>query len=123
MEEIAEPTEKADVATEQAEKAVEDVKAETDKRDSDILAELRAIRLSIDAQTDHHIKHLESHAATPPLQAMPASELASETANQAETKTGEAVNMTIDKPVDMAVDSEKKEDRKARKFGKRGRRG
>jgi hypothetical protein len=102
------PVETPVEATTDTTKAVEDVKEEVDKRDDAILEELRNIHNAINAQTEHHIRHLENHTVA--TQA-PVQETATEVAD--ETLPDEPVSLQIETPKDMQQD--KKEEKKRRK--------
>lgn len=108
-----EATPQAQEAATQASEIAEDVKQEVDKRDDRILEELRAIHGAINAQTEHHIKHLENHTLTSEA---PVQEVAHETTEK--TMPEEPMSLEIQEPKDMP--QEKKEEKKRRKrFGKK----
>lgn len=112
------PAATSEEANNETEQVVEDVKEEVEKRDDAILEELRGIHNEIKAQTEHHIKHLESHtlASQAPVQeaATNVSEQAQEATN--ESLPSEPVSLEINEPHDMPKEEQK---RKRRKFGKK----
>lgn len=106
-------TPQAEEANEQAQEAIEDIKEEVDKRDDAILEELRAIHGAINAQTEHHIRHLEQHALT---KEAPVQQVAEEPLKEEESETTqEPVSLQIDEPQDMVKDDKKPEEKKKRK--------
>lgn len=116
LEPIAEtPETTTEQAPQETEKAVEDIKEEVDKRDDAILVELRGLREDIRAQTEHHIRHLESHSMAITPAAPPTNE------PEKENLPDEPVSLSIDEPKDLPKEKDK-EHKKSRKFGKRGRR-
>lgn len=108
-------TPQAEEAQTQTSEIAEDVKEEVDKRDDRILEELRNIHNAINAQTEHHIRHLESHTLT---NEAPVQETASETAEKA--LPDEPVSLEINEPQDMQKE-EKEEKKHKKRFGKKKR--
>lgn len=109
-------TPQAEEAQEQAQEAVETIKEEVDKRDDAILEELRNIHNAINAQTEHHIRHLEAHTLT---KEAPVQQVAEEAGQGEESEESESeqepVSLQIDEPSDMVKDDKKPEEKKKRK--------
>lgn len=111
-------TPQQEVAQEQAEEAIEDVKEEVDKRDDAILSELRNIHQSLLQHNEHMVRHLENHTTASASPVQEVAHTASEDAVHPEEHT-EPVKLSIDEPKDMQTKEKKAEKTRKKAHGRR----